>query len=187
MNERELRASIAAVGPLLPVLIWSGRVVDGVKRDRICGELGLVPTVRVLHSPAELCSALWIVHPSRAVDEAQALGATNVKEIAELCSARVAEIAGVLLSRKKPVVNNRSPRRSRSQKNVLLQVWTEPQLKHYAQRAGATESLDLSGTVRVALWEYVQRHLPRAATEGSERAPGREWVKPPERRRRRAC
>jgi hypothetical protein len=186
MNERELRASIAAVGPLLPVLIWCGRVVDGAKRDLICGELGLVPTVRVLHSPAEVCSALWIVHRDRAVDEARALGAIGLKDIAELCSARVSEVAAVLGARAPRVVDKRSPRRSRSQKNVLLQVWTEPQLKHYAQRAGATEALDLSGTVRVALWEYVQRHLPQAATEGQRRAPAPEWVKPPERRRRRA-
>ena len=186
MEERELRASIAAVGPLLPVLIWRGRVVDGSKRDQICGELGLVPTVRVLHTPGELCSALWVVHPDRAVDEARELGALSVKDVAELCSARVAEVAGILSSRTKRVVDKRSPRRTRSQKTVLMQVWAEPQLKHFAKAAGATESLDFSGTVRVALWEYVQRHLPRAATEGGARAPSRDWVKPPERRRKRA-
>lgn len=184
MQERELRSSIAAVGPLLPVLIWQGRVVDGQRRDQICAELGLVPQVRTLHTAAEVCSALWAVHPDRAVAEALTNGATGVKEIAELCSARVAEVAALLGAKNKRAVDRRSPRKTRSQKTVMVQFWAEPQLKHFAQRAGASERLDLSSTIRVALWEYVQRHLPRAATEGGARAPSREWVKPPERRRR---
>lgn len=186
MQERELRASLVAVGPLLPVLIWHGRVVDGRKRDRICEELGLVPRVQTLHSLAECCSALWAIHRDRAVAEALAGGAAGVTAIAELCSARVADVALVLSTQsKKTKVSKRSPRRTRSTKTEMVQFWTEPQLKHFAKLAGATESLDLSGTIRVALWEYVQRHLPRAPREGGSRAPSEEWVKPPERRRTR--
>lgn len=187
MHERELRASLAAVGPLMPVLIWRGRVVDGEKRDRICGELGLVAHVRTLHSIAEVCSALWAVHPERAVAEALAAGAAGVQSIADLCSARVAEVAGLLAANsKRNAKSKRAPRRSRSQKQTLIQVWTEPQLKHYVQSVGAELGLDLSSTIRVAAWEFVQRNSARAALEGSERAPAREWVKPPERRRLRA-
>ncbi len=184
MNERELRASLSAVGPLLPVLIWRGRILDGKKRDCICGELGVVPRVQVLHSLSEACSALWAVHQDRAVAEAMAGGATGVQQIAELCSARVADVATLLAGQASKPKSLRGPRRTRSTKSVMVQFWAEPQFKHFVKRAGETEGLDLSATLRVAAWEYVQRHLARAPREGAGRvAPGTEWVKPPERRR----
>jgi hypothetical protein len=172
----------------MPVLIWRGRVVDGEKRDRICGELGLVPHVRSLQSIAEVCSALWTVHPERAVAEALAAGCAGVQAIAELCSGRVADVATILGAATKAGASKskRAPRRSRSQKQSLIQFWSEPQLKHYVQSVGAELGLDLSSTLRVAAWEFVQRNSARAPTEGSARAPAREWVKPPERRRLRA-
>lgn len=181
MNERELRASIAAVGPLLPVLIWRDRVVDGEKRQRLCAELGFVPSYRVLHSVAEACTALWSLHPERALAEARN-HVDGVRAIAEVCGARVADVAQLLAG--KPVrQDSRSPRKSRSQKKVLVQVWVEPQLKHFIESAGRAENLDLSSAVRVASWEYVQRVNGRAPTEGGPRAPSAEWVKPRERRR----
>lgn len=183
MQERELRASLVAVGPLLPVLIWRGRVVDGEKRSRICGELGLVPRTQVLHSLAECCSALWALHRERAVAEARA-HMDGVRAIAELCGARVADVAQILAG--KPVKQDtRAPRKTRSQKTVLVQLWVEPQLKHFIKRAGESEHLDMSAALRVAAWEYVQRTLPRAPDEGGDRAPSERWVKPPERRRSR--
>lgn len=181
MQERELRASLAAVGPLLPVLIWRGRVVDGAKRDRLCGELGLVPRLQTLHSLAEVCAALWSLHPERAIAEALAAGVAGVQEIAELCGARVAEVAKLSAPKRKR--ENRSPRRSRSQKSELIHFWADPQFKHHAKATGALEGLDLSSTIRVAVWEYVQRHNGRAPVEGGPRAPAKDWVKPPERRR----
>ena len=71
MLERDLGASIAAVGPLLPLLIWSGWTIYGQKREDICAETGLVPRVLVLHSLAEACSALWPLHPKRALELAE--------------------------------------------------------------------------------------------------------------------
>lgn len=184
MRERELRASIAAVGPLLPVLVYRGRVVDGEKRDRICGELGLIARTQILHSMNELCAALWALHPERAIAEARAqFAGASVAHVAELCNARVADVASVIVGKREKSVEKRSPRKTRSQKTILIQFWAEPQFKHFVQRAGEREQLDLSATLRVAAWEFVQRTLPRAAKEGGERAPGIDWVKPIERRR----
>lgn len=186
MNERELRASIAAVGPLLPTLVYRGRVVDGEKRDRICSDLGLVPRTLILHSLTEVCSALWSLHPQRAIVEAHANSdrVVSLQEVAELCSARPSDVALVIAGSKAKPSATRSPRQTQGQKSVLIQFWAEPQFKHFVQRAGELERLDLSATLRVAAWEFVQRTLPRAAKEGAERAPGLDWVKPNERRRR---
>jgi len=182
MQERELRASLSAVGPLLPVLIWRGRVVDGEKRDRICAELGLVTRIHTLHSLGEVCAALWSLHRERAVAEAIAGGVVGVQQIAEICGARVADVAVLIAPKRKP--GKRAPRRTRSQKTELIQLWADPQLKHYVRTTGELEGLDLSSTLRVAAWEYVQRHNGRAPVEGASlRAPAKEWVKPPERRR----
>lgn len=186
MQERELRASIEAVGPLLPVLVYRGRVVDGEKRDRICGELGLIPRTLILHSTSEVCGALWVLHPERAIAEAQqAFSALTLPELAALCSARASDVAVVLAGKRAPVAaGERSPRRTQGQKSVLIQFWAEPQFKHFVKVAGERERLDLSATLRVAAWEFVQRTMPRAATEGGARAPAVEWVKPSERRMR---
>lgn len=186
MSERELRASIEAVGPLLPVLVYRGRVVDGEKRDRICGELGLIPRTQILHTLHELCAALWVLHPERAIAEAQhELGSLTLVNLAELCSVRPSDVALVLAGKRAAVqASERSPRRTQGQKSVLIQFWAEPQFKHFVRLAGERERLDLSATLRVAAWEFVQRTMPRAATEGGARAPAVEWVKPSERRMR---
>jgi hypothetical protein len=188
MIERELRASLAAVGPLLPVLVYRGRVVDGEKRDRICSELGLIPRTQILHSTGELCAALWVLHPERAIAEAQlARPGLTLPELAELCSTRPSDVALALAGQRgKPPRGERSPRRTQGQKSVLIQFWAEPQFKHFVKLAGERAGLDLSATLRVSAWEFVQRNMPRAATEGSARAPGSEWVKPSERRLRSA-
>ncbi len=185
-SDRELRASIAAIGPLLPVLIWENEVLDGRKRQAICEELGLMPRVLQLHSLPDACRALWTLHPERAV----ALAATewqgikpSLTTIAELCGVRVAAVAVLMTDGVVRKPDKRSPRRTRSKKTLLIQLWADEQFKHYVKAAGELEGLDLSSTIRVACWEYVQRINPRAATEGSERGPAIALVRPPERRR----
>ena len=181
MRERELRASIEIVGPLLPVLRYRDRVLDGSMRSAICAELGLVPRVEELHSLAQACAALWALHPERAVR--LALEHTGgVREVAQLCGARVAEVAPFVHG-KSAKAETRAPRHTRGQKKILLQVWVEPQLKHFLKAAGDEELLDLSAAVRVASWEYVQRILRRAPIEGGSRAPSIDEVRPAERRR----
>jgi hypothetical protein len=187
-DDRELCASIAAIGPLLPLLVWQGVTIDGRKREIICAELGLVPRVRVLQTLEEACQALWALHPDRAVELAHKEWDAGdrsplLSTVARLCGARVALVALIVNGKKPKVTEKRSPRRTRSVRTELVRFWCDPQLKHYIKRAGEAERLELSAAIRVACWEYVQRVLPRAATEGTERGPAVEYVRPRERRR----
>jgi hypothetical protein len=164
--------------------MWRNRVVDGQKREAICGELGIAAPIRHMHSLQEACSALWALHPERAValalegapDATPLLGTVNY--VARLCSARVAAVALIINGKPKP--EKRSPRRTRSKKTELVQVFVDPQWRHFVRKAGEREGLNLSATIRVACWEYVQRILPKVATEGERRGPGLEMVRPRE-------
>lgn len=175
MNEAELRSSLLAVGPLLPQLIWAGRVVDGAKRDFICADIGIILPQKRLLTREEACSALWLVHPDRAI----ALAETDrVIEIARLCSARPVDVARVLKSqRPKMPPEKRAPRHKQGQKNVLVQVWVDPQFKHYLAAAKTDFGKDASALIREATWAALQKLYPRA-TEGTRRGPSPELVRP---------
>lgn len=184
MTEAELRASISAVGPLLPVLKWLGATIDGRRREAICEDLGVLPAVRVLSTLEQACSALWQLHPDRAVALAREHTGGHVglpptvRELAALCGVSVSAIAVQLEPKKRAKPEVRAPRRTVSIKTEIVKFWCEPQFKHYVRLAGAKNGLDLSSTLRVAAWEYVQRELPRAPTEGSRRGPSIEHVRP---------
>lgn len=169
MDEQQLRASIERVGPLLPVLIYQGRTLDGAKRDAICGSLGLVPRVLIVHSLDEACSALWSVHAERALELA---GERPMQEVAKLCGVRTVDIAlasGALRGGLR--ADTRAPRKTRGQKRVKLQIWSDPQFKHYLDEASDALKADAASIIRCATWEYLQRVLPRAAREGTARGP----------------
>lgn len=169
MKERELRDSLRTVGPLLPELIYSGRVVDGAKRDAICIELGIVFPQRRLATREEACAALWVVHPERAIAIAET---DRVLELARLCGAQPVDIARVLASlRPAKPKERRAPRQTQGQKRVLIQMWVEPQFKHYLQRAEEVDGRNMTEALTRAGWRHIQETLPRAATEGSRRAP----------------
>ncbi len=186
-SEAELRASISAVGQLVPLLIWHGVTIDGRRREPILEALGIAPAVRVLSTLEQACTALWPLHPERALTLAreQAGGHAGlpptVRELAGLCNVSVSAIALALAPRARRQ-EKRAPRRTVNGRNTPIKFWCEPQFKHYVRVAGALDGLDLSSVIRVACWEYVQRKLPRAPTEGSSRGPSPEWVKKPERR-----
>lgn len=181
MNERELRASLQAVGPLLPELVYAGRVVDGNRRDTICTELGIVFPQRRLTTREEACAALWVLHPERAITIAET---DRVLELARLCNAQPVEIARVLASlRPAKPKERRAPRQTQGQKRVLIQMWVEPQFKHYLQRSEEVDGLNMTEALTRAGWRHIQETLPRAATEGTRRAPSVAAVRP---RRRRA-
>lgn len=189
LSEAELRASLQAVGPLSPVLVWRGVTVDGRRREQICVELGIVCPQHQLHTLEQACHALWVVHPERAVQVAREhLGghaglAPTVRELARVCGVSVTVLALELQRSgpKKRGEGKRSPRRTRSIKTDALKVWCEPQLKHFVRLVGAQKGMDISQTIRVACWEFVQKHLPRAPAEGTSRAPSIEHVRPPRR------
>lgn len=176
MQDEELRASVAAVGPLLPVLVWHGSTLDGRRREQICAELGLVPRVVHVHSLSEACKALWALHPDRAVQLARDHGAGLARNIATLCGARLVEVSRLLDGGKPRSSSKRAPRRTRSQKTELVQLWIDPQLKHYAREAAEHERLTLSALFRVAAWQHIERVLPRAAEAGGSRGPRVEQV-----------
>jgi hypothetical protein len=177
MNDAELRRSLANVGPLLPALHWQGEVLDGKRRAAICDELGVYLPIRYAESLQVACSALWPLHPKRALELA---GTRSVSDLAELCSVGVGAIA-VELARHRPKAKpeRRAPRHTRDEKKVLVQVWVDPQWKHYMQRAGEAAKLpDLSAAIRRAGWDLVQRVLPNPPQEGTRRGPAIELVRP---------
>lgn len=185
ISDRELRDSIAAAGCVDSVLFWHGMIIDGRRRHQICEELGVVPRVAVLTTLQAACTALFQRHPDRALAMAREhLGGhaglpPTVRELAEVCSTSVSAIALLLKPTKK---EKRGPRRLRSQRTVLVQLWVEPQWRHYVQIAGESLGMNLSSTIRLACWEFVQRNMPRPPTEGTDRSPSPEWVRKPERR-----
>lgn len=188
-NEAELRASIAAIGPLVPVLVWHGVTIDGRRRQQICGELGVYCPERHVSTLEEACTALWTVHPARAIQVAREHcgGHTGlpptVRELATLCNVSATLIALELQkAQPKRREGKRSPRRTHSIKTEMVKFWAEPQWKHFVREVGAAKGMDLSQTIRVACWEYVQKHLPRAATEGSRRGPSVEHVRAPKKK-----
>jgi hypothetical protein len=176
MNERELRASLQSVGPLLPQLIYEGRVVDGIRRDAICSELGIIFPQRRLATREEACAALWLVHPERAIAIAQT---DRVLELARLCGTDAVHVATVLAQQRPPKPKDRrAPRQTQGQKRVQILLWVEPQFKHYLQAAKEVSHLNMTEALTRAGWRYIQETLPRAATEGSRRAPSLRSVRP---------
>jgi hypothetical protein len=185
-SDRELRDSIAAAGCLDSVLVWHGMVIDGRRRHEICLELGIVPPIAVLPTLQAACTALYLRHPDRAIVMAREhLGGhaglpPTVRELADVCGTSVSAIS--LLVRPAKPKEKRGPHRTRSQRTELVRVWVEPQWLHYVRLAGASLGMNLSSTVRMACWEFVQRTLPHRPTEGTARSPSPAWVKKPERR-----
>ncbi len=188
-NEAELRASLLAVGPLVPAIVWRGVTLDGRRREQICVEEGIYLPQNVFHSLEQACHALWTVHPERAIQVARehrgghAGLPPTVRELAEICGVSVTTLALVLqqMQPAKTPGRPRAPRRTRSIKTEIVKFWAEPQWKHYVRLVGAQKGMDLSQTIRVACWEYVQKHLTKPPTEGQLRAPSADHVRPPKR------
>jgi hypothetical protein len=181
MDEQELRSSITKSGPVLPVVFYESKEIDGRKRHAICAELGRHIEQKYCGSLREACSFLWAVgHEQRAV----VLAATrDVRELAELCGARIAAVAVVLREMQpRPRYLHKNPRHLRGQKLVRVQVWMEPQLRTIAQRAGEREGLNLSAFIREATYDRAQLVDGRAPLPGTTRAP--QWIKPREKRNR---
>lgn len=160
MQEHELRASLASIGPLLPAFVYRDQLIDGARRTLLCNELGLHLPTRYLRSLHDACSVLWPLHAERAIALA---GDLPLLEIAKLCGAEPASIAAIR-ARTTHKQEAREPkiRLGRRQKSVLLQVWVEPQLKEYAERAGEVLNLNTSAVVREAVWRLAAVTVPRA-------------------------
>jgi hypothetical protein len=183
MDEQELRDSLRRSAPVLPLVFFNGDPIDGRKRSAICEELGIAIQEKWFSTLQEACSHLWAVeHQRRAVELA---GTKNVHELAELCGARPAAIARVMRElRPKPKFLHKAPRQLQGQKNVLVQLWMEPQLKFLATRAGKLEGYTLSAFAREAIYDRVQLVDARAPAPGTHTNCAPRWVKPREKRNR---
>lgn len=183
MDPQELRDSLRRSAPVLPLVFYNGDPIDGRKRASICAELGIAIEEKWCSTLQEACSHLWAVeHQRRAIELA---GVTAVHELAELCGARPAAVARVLRElRPKPKFLHKAPRQLQGQKNVLVQLWMEPQLKFLATRAGQVEGLTLSAFARSAIYDRVQLIDARAPVPGTHDACAPRWIKPREKRNR---
>lgn len=172
MDERELTASLAAIGPILPVLIYAGETIDGRKRARVCAALELEIETIELATLQDACAKLYAQHPARAVALAQRHGITQLRALAEHCGSTVAAIAREIKAKKKPVGGAERVRRlgghsemrrlRKTPEMVLVRAYLEPELRAYGHELAKTRGHgNLSRVIRDALWKEVAM-LPRA-------------------------
>jgi hypothetical protein len=175
MDERELRASLAAIGPILPVLLYDAQPVDGRKREEMCAELGISITKLELSSLRDACSMLYAQHPRRAVELAQRYGVKQLRDLADHCGTTVASVArelaaakakrpgGAEFRRRRRLLGNEGMQKLRNHKQmVLTQVYLEPQLRAYGIELAKTKGHgQLSKVIREALWKEVALQLPQ--------------------------
>lgn len=173
MDERELRASLASIGPILPVLFYDSEPIDGRKRRTMCAELGLSITTLELSALRDACSMLYAQHPRRAVELAQRYGVTKLHALAEHCGTTVAAVARELAAakqkriggaeRRRRLLGNAGMQKLRDHQHmVLVRVYFEPQLRAYADELAKTKGhRNLSRIIRDALWQKVALELPQ--------------------------
>jgi hypothetical protein len=181
MKERDLRASLLAIGAQLPALEYAGELVDGRRRVPLCEELGIPIETRTLQTLQEACSTLYPLHPSRAIELARHAQRCNVLELAQLCGATSAAIAMHLQAAQPPKskkrrLSNEPIRKLKSKPLVKVLVMMEPELKAYAQEAATRRGHgNFSRLVRDAVWRVVALEVPRAPLHPPQRVmpPGR--------------
>ena len=175
MRERDLRESLRAIGPQLPLARYDGHEIDGRRRAKLCAELGLRIETRDCRTLAEACSFLWVHHPARALELA---GARPLLELVQLCGASASAVARELAAAKPkrkhikrflgeqdgpgPTKIRVRSRESRGAKGVKLELWVEPAFKAYVDECSRIERLSLSGLMREALWARIALTVPRA-------------------------
>jgi hypothetical protein len=190
MLDRDLRASLAKLGPLQPGLEWNGELVDGRRRQPLCIELeqrGELPRPFVVHVAStleEACSMLWPLHPARALLLARSDGERSLLQLAAMCGATPAAVARELepLRPKRSHHSNKQSEleRARTQARMLRRLVTmEPELYAYAKKAANQIGHgSFPRLVRDSLWKTIRDTLHDAPI----RAPAR--VQNPNGRRR---
>lgn len=172
MRDHDLRANLAAVGQLTPGLEYNATLLDGRRRQNICGELGLRFAVDVCTSMKEACSKLWATHPARALELARSEGAQRVLELAELCGTTPGAIA-LVQQATRPKRSQRQQVRdavndhARVRRMIRREVTFEPELWELVQQAAKLRKTNLGVIVREGVWKIVRelpgapRHQPR--------------------------
>lgn len=170
MVDRDLRASLEAIGVQLPGLELDGVLIDGKKKAHMCAEMRLPFPITVAKSLAEACSILWTRHPQRALELA---GARPLLELAALCSASVTAIAKQLAQTRPKKSHHAPPKRIIEQRPIIALKNTskmvkrlfllEPELYAYAKEAAAQLGhRNVNRLVRDALWKECALRVPNA-------------------------
>lgn len=191
MDDRELRASLATIGAILPALEYENELIDGRKRRAMCAELGVSIDVVALSSLQEACARLYAQHPRRGLELAQRHGVKLLHDLAQHCGTTPAAIARELRDAKpKPLSGNEWRKRRRnghaemrelrkSPKMVQVLLFMEPELREYGRELAARKGHgNVSRIVREALWKEVALTLPQVPLHQPRR------VQPPNGRRR---
>jgi len=188
LRDRDLRASLEAVGALQPAYEYSGELVDGRRRKPICAELGIRLDVRVCETLQEACSTLWALqHQTRAIDLAKREGVVSVLELAQLCGTTTSAVAQVMQatqpkkSHKRQIKDEVSQLRA-SPRMLRRLVTLEPELYALARTAAREVGHgNFQRLVRDALWKEIRAnvrgapaHQPRRvqAPNGARRKAG---------------
>jgi hypothetical protein len=165
MRDRELRASLAKIGPQQPGLEYAGQLVDGRRRQLICGELGIQFDVRIAHALEQACALLWPLHPARALELARSEGPRAMLQLAEMCGATPAAVARELAATKPKRSHHATKRleldQARTSPRMLRRLVTlEPELYALAKRA-ANElgHRSFPRLVRDCLWRAVRDNV----------------------------
>lgn len=168
-ENRDLRASLASIGPQIPGLSLDGVLIDGRKKETMCAELGIAFEIRQAESLTEACSILWTRHPARALELA---GKRSVLELAQLCGTSPTAIAKELQankpkkshhSQKRLISDTPYPELKQSPKMLKRLFLLEPELYAYAREAAAQAGhRNVNRLVRDALWEKVALLVPMA-------------------------
>lgn len=178
MRDRDLRASLAQIGPQKPGLVYGGEPIDGRRRAAICTELGIDFDQRECATLQEACSLLWLEHPARALELAAANDVRSVLELAQLCCTTPTAIAKELASKPKPKPKPKPRGRGTDRKHATMEVTRaarsqpkmirrlfvlEPELYAYAKEAAAQKGHNnVNKLVRAALWKEVALTVPNA-------------------------
>jgi hypothetical protein len=170
MQDRELRESLLAIGPIVPALEYEGELIDGRRRVPLCEELSIPIERRTLHTLHEACSALYSLHPARALELARKNSErSSVLELARICGTTAAAVALHLKdARPKPPRKRRRTtdvpiRKLKTQPMVKVLVTMEPELKAYAQEAANGRGHgNVNKLIRDAIWRVVALEVPQA-------------------------
>lgn len=139
ISDDELRSSIAKFGCFLPILRWQNRTLDGHRRERIALGVGKTAQILQLRTRREAASALWMVHPERAIITFPEPTLRAAAELYGTTPAQVAMVRRSLRGGKTPYQHQRvswTRRRAIDHapfqtdgKALKIQFWLSPELR----------------------------------------------------------
>ncbi len=166
VRDHDLRASLAAIGPLQPGYEYDGKLIDGSRRKLLCAELGIAFEIRVCPTMQDACSTLFANHPVRAIALARSEGAASLLELARLCGTTPSSVSQHLELPKKShkrQLQSETKRASSNSRMLRRLVTFEPELyalaKEAAREIGHNNFAQL---VRDSLWRTVRESVSGA-------------------------